>query len=64
MAAAIVDWRDADPLTQPSGGGEDGDYAAANLPYGAKDAEFKSVAELQQVQCLGAIGAALRQDAA
>lgn len=49
VAAAIVDWRDADPLTQPSGGGEDGDYAAANLPYGAKDAEFESVAELQQV---------------
>ncbi len=49
LAAAIVDWRDADPLTQPAGGAEDADYAAANLPYGAKDAEFESVAELQQV---------------
>jgi general secretion pathway protein K len=49
LAAAIVDWRDSDPLTQPAGGGEDADYAAANLPYGAKDAEFESVAELQQV---------------
>ena len=49
LAAAIVDWRDADQLTQPAGGGEDPDYASAGLPYGAKDAEFESVAELQQV---------------
>lgn len=49
LAAAIIDWRDADTLTQPAGGGEDGDYAAAGLPYGAKDADFESVAELQQV---------------
>lgn len=49
LAAAIVDWRDADPLGQAAGGAEDADYAAANLPYGAKDAEFESVAELQQV---------------
>ena len=31
LAAAIVDWRDADSLTQPGGGAEDGDYAAAGL---------------------------------
>ncbi len=49
LAAAIVDWRDPDPLTQPAGGGEDADYASAGLPYGAKDAEFESVAELEQV---------------
>jgi general secretion pathway protein K len=49
VAAAIVDWRDADPLGQPAGGAEDADYAAADLPYGAKDAEFESVAELLQV---------------
>ncbi|WP_189456891.1 general secretion pathway protein GspK [Cognatilysobacter bugurensis] len=49
IAAAIVDWRDPDPLTQPAGGGEDPDYAAAGLPYGAKDAEFESIAELEQV---------------
>lgn len=49
LAAAIVDWRDPDQLTQPAGGGEDGDYASAGLPYGAKDMEFESVAELQQV---------------
>lgn len=49
IAAAIVDWRDPDTLTQPAGGAEDGDYAAAERPYGAKDAPFESIAELQQV---------------
>lgn len=49
LAAAIVDWRDPDSLTQPAGGGEDADYASAGLPYGAKDAQFESVAELEQV---------------
>lgn len=49
LAGAILDWRDPDPLTQPSGGGEDPDYASADLPYGAKDAEFESVGELLQV---------------
>ncbi|MDI9238777.1 general secretion pathway protein GspK [Lysobacter sp. LF1] len=49
LAGAIVDWRDTDTLTQPAGGGEDADYAAAGLPYGAKDAEFEGVAELEQV---------------
>ncbi|HYM86809.1 MAG TPA: type II secretion system minor pseudopilin GspK, partial [Pseudoxanthomonas sp.] len=49
LAAAIVDWRDSDPLTQPNGGAEDPDYAAAGLPYGAKDAPFESVAEVEQV---------------
>jgi general secretion pathway protein K len=49
LAAAIIDWRDPDPLTQPAGGGEDADYASAGLPYGAKDADFESVAELEQV---------------
>lgn len=49
LAAAIVDWRDGDVLTQPAGGAEDRDYAAAGLEYGAKDAPFDTVAELQQV---------------
>lgn len=49
IAAAILDWRDADDLTQPAGGAEDPQYAAAGLPYGAKDAPFESVAEVQQV---------------
>ena len=48
-AAAIIDWRDADPLTQLNGGAEDPQYAAVGLPYGAKDAPFESVAEVEQV---------------
>jgi len=49
LAAAILDWRDADNLSQPQGGAEDPDYAAAGLGYGAKDAPFESIDELQQV---------------
>lgn len=49
LAAAIVDWRDADNLVQVGGGAEDGDYRAAGLPYGAKDAPFETVEELRQV---------------
>lgn len=49
IASAIIDWRDADPLTQVGGGAEDPDYAAAGRPYGAKDAPFETVAEVEQV---------------
>lgn len=49
IAAAIIDWRDPDDLTQPQGGAEDPQYAAAGLPYGAKDAPFETVAEVLQV---------------
>jgi general secretion pathway protein K len=49
LSSAILDWRDPDSLTQAAGGGEDEDYAAAERPYGAKDASFESVAELEQV---------------
>lgn len=49
LAGAIIDWRDGDPLTQPGGGAEDPDYAAAGRPYGAKDAPFETVAEVEQV---------------
>jgi general secretion pathway protein K len=49
LAAAVLDWRDPDILTQPEGGAEDGEYAAAERHYGAKDAPFESVAELEQV---------------
>lgn len=49
IAANIADWRDADQLTQPGGGAEDPEYAAAQLPYGAKDAPFETVAEVEQV---------------
>lgn len=49
LAAAILDFRDPDPLTQPAGGAEDPDYASAGRHYGAKDAPFETVAELEQV---------------
>ncbi|WP_447585149.1 general secretion pathway protein GspK [Pseudoxanthomonas mexicana] len=49
LAAAIVDWRDADNLSQPVGGAEDDDYAAAGRDYGAKDAPFETIAEVEQV---------------
>src|SRR5690606_35531867 len=49
VAAAIVDWRDGDDLTQPQGGADDPQYAAAGLPWGAKDAPFETAAEVEQV---------------
>jgi general secretion pathway protein K len=49
LAGAIADFRDADNLLTPEGGAEDPDYAAAELPYGAKDRPFDSVTELRQV---------------
>lgn len=49
LAGAILDWRDEDSLTQPAGGAEDADYAAAGLAWGAKDAPFETVAEVEQV---------------
>lgn len=49
LSGAIVDWRDRDDLRQPVGGAENADYAAAGLPYGAKNMPFESVAELQRV---------------
>jgi general secretion pathway protein K len=49
LAGEIVDWRDPDALPQPGGGAEDGAYAAAGLPHGARDAPFQSVAELQRL---------------
>ncbi|GGJ99155.1 general secretion pathway protein GspK [Luteimonas terricola] len=49
VAGAILDWRDADDLTQPMGGAETPQYAQAGMPYGAKNAPFETVAELEQV---------------
>lgn len=49
MAGAILDWRDVDALVQPAGGAEDADYRAAGLAWGAKDAPFETVAEVEQV---------------
>lgn len=48
IAEAIVDWRDGDDLRQPNGA-EDADYDAEGLDYGAKDAPFDLVSEVQQV---------------
>jgi general secretion pathway protein K len=48
LADAIADFRDADNLRRPNGA-EDADYAAANLPYDAKDAPFATTEELLQV---------------
>ncbi|MAL03092.1 MAG: general secretion pathway protein GspK [Arenimonas sp.] len=49
LAGAIQDWRDPDSLLALGGGAEDRDYAAAGLPYGAKDQVFNTVSELRQV---------------
>ncbi len=49
LAGAILDWRDPDTLVQIAGGAEDPDYAAAGLSWGAKDAPFETVAEVEQV---------------
>ena len=49
LAGAIVDWRDVDSLLQVSGGAETADYQAAGLPYGARNAPFDSISELQRV---------------
>ena len=49
IAGAIVDWRDEDALTQPSGGAEAPDYAAAGRDYGPANTPFESVAEVEQV---------------
>ncbi|NNG03724.1 MAG: general secretion pathway protein GspK [Inquilinus sp.] len=51
---AIRDFTDRDGERRPAGA-EDDDYHAAGRPWGAKDAPFESVAELQQV--LGMPGA-------
>jgi general secretion pathway protein K len=48
LVDAIADFRDEDDLTRPSGA-EDDDYRAAGLAWGAKDAPFETVAELQRV---------------
>jgi general secretion pathway protein K len=48
IAESILDWRDGDDLKLLNGA-EDSDYRAAEFPYGAKDAPFDLVAELQQV---------------
>ncbi len=48
LVDAIRDFADPDDLTRLNGA-EDPDYRAAGLPWGAKDAPFAAVEELQQV---------------
>ena len=48
LVDAIVDFRDRDDLRRLNGA-EDGDYEQAGLPYGAKDAPFEAIEELQRV---------------
>jgi len=49
IAGAIADWRDGDDLLNAEGGAEDPEYAAAKLPYGAKDRPFETLSELRLV---------------
>ncbi len=48
LVDAVRDYADDDDLTRLNGA-EDRDYAAAGLPWDAKDAPFEAVEELQQV---------------
>lgn len=48
MLDVLEDFRDVDDLKRLNGA-EDGDYQQAGLPYGAKDAPFERIEELQQV---------------
>ncbi len=48
LADAVMDWRDPDQLHRLNGA-EDDDYRTAGKAYGAKDAPFESVEELQLV---------------
>ena len=48
LVDAVMDWKDPDDLVRINGA-EDDDYRAAGYPYGAKDAPFDTVGELQQV---------------
>ena len=48
LAAAVIDFRDADADPEP-GGAEDGDYRAAGLSHEAKDRPFEREDELLQV---------------
>jgi general secretion pathway protein K len=49
IVGALIDWRDPDDLLQPEDGAEDPQYAAAGLPYGAKDRPFETISELRRI---------------
>lgn len=48
LADAIQDWRDPDELSSLHGA-ELGEYRAAGLPYGPRNAPFETLSEIQQV---------------
>ena len=48
LAEKVIDWRDTDNI-KGLNGAEDEDYEAEGYSYGAKDAMFDTVPELQQV---------------
>lgn len=48
LAAAVMDWRDADDLVRPDGA-ELPEYRAAGLDYGPSQTGFLTIGELQQV---------------
>jgi general secretion pathway protein K len=48
LTERVIDWRDNDNI-KGFNGAEDEDYEAEGYPYGAKDALFDTVPELQQV---------------
>jgi type II secretory pathway component PulK len=50
LAAAIVDWRDADSDISPDGGAEDDYYLALDNPYHCKNGPFETVEELLMVK--------------
>lgn len=49
LAAAIIDWRDADDTVSDDGGAETDTYARMNPAYRAKNTNYESVAELRMV---------------
>lgn len=49
LADALIDWRDADHLTQLNGA-EDDDYQTIGAAFGAKDEPLVAIEELQQVR--------------
>lgn len=49
LAAAVVDWRDADALVSAGGGAEERDYRAAGRPYGPANRPFVQVSDVQRV---------------
>ncbi|MBS0571395.1 MAG: general secretion pathway protein GspK [Proteobacteria bacterium] len=48
LSDAIQDWRDPDDMPRPHGA-ELGEYKAAGLPYGPRNAPFQTTGEIQQV---------------